>query len=61
MVHFYKQKGTLWTLLEKLRDKARFLPEYEILEIFHGICTGLKAMHDKGYAHRYFLRMYVHL
>lgn len=51
---FYKQKGTLWNLLEKLRDKARFLPECEILEILHGICSGLKAMHDKGYAHRYF-------
>lgn len=51
---FYEQKGTLWTLLEKLRDKARFLHEYEILEILHGICSGLKAMHDKGYAHRYF-------
>uniref|UniRef100_H3C5G8 non-specific serine/threonine protein kinase n=1 Tax=Tetraodon nigroviridis TaxID=99883 RepID=H3C5G8_TETNG len=52
----YFRKGTLWTHLENLRDKARFLPEYEVLEILHGICSG-KAMHDKGYAHRYFLPM----
>ncbi|MBN3312551.1 STK16 kinase, partial [Atractosteus spatula] len=45
-------KGSLWSELEKLRDKNSFMPESRILHIFRGICAGLKAIHDKGYAHR---------
>ncbi|KAI2668793.1 Serine/threonine-protein kinase 16 [Labeo rohita] len=46
------QKGSLWSVLEKLRDKGSSMPESRILHILHGICEGLKAIHDKGYAHR---------
>ncbi|KAJ8253005.1 hypothetical protein GJAV_G00208090 [Gymnothorax javanicus] len=48
----YISKGSLWSVLEKLRDKNSFMPEACILHILHGICAGLKAIHDKGYAHR---------
>ncbi|XP_069052729.1 serine/threonine-protein kinase 16 [Lepisosteus oculatus] len=48
----YVSKGSLWSQLEKLRDKNSFMPESRILHIFRGICAGLKAIHDKGYAHR---------
>uniref|UniRef100_A0A8C9TI88 non-specific serine/threonine protein kinase n=1 Tax=Scleropages formosus TaxID=113540 RepID=A0A8C9TI88_SCLFO len=48
----YISKGSLWSVLEKLRDKGGFMPEDRILHIFQGICTGVKALHDKGYAHR---------
>ena len=47
------QKGSLWSVLEKLRDKGSSMPERRILLILHGICTGLKAVHERGYAHRY--------
>lgn len=47
-----EQKGSLWSILEKLRDKGGSMPEKQILQIFHGICSGLKAIHEKGYAHR---------
>ncbi|RXN01114.1 Serine/threonine-protein kinase 16 [Acipenser ruthenus] len=46
------RKGSLWSELEKLRDKNSVMPESRILHIFQGICTGLQAIHDKGYAHR---------
>ncbi|KAM8934212.1 serine/threonine-protein kinase 16 isoform 2-T2 [Pelodytes ibericus] len=45
-------KGTLWSEVEALRDKNIFMSEERILHILHGICLGLKAMHDRGYAHR---------
>uniref|UniRef100_A0A4W5KXI5 non-specific serine/threonine protein kinase n=1 Tax=Hucho hucho TaxID=62062 RepID=A0A4W5KXI5_9TELE len=45
-------KGSLWSVLEKLRDKGSFMPERRILKVLQGICSGLKAMHDRGYAHR---------
>ncbi|XP_053276418.1 serine/threonine-protein kinase 16 [Pleuronectes platessa] len=48
----YISKGSLWSVLEKLRDKGSSMPEKQILQIFRGICTGLKAIHEKGYAHR---------
>ncbi|XP_078083949.1 serine/threonine-protein kinase 16 isoform X2 [Mustelus asterias] len=48
----YIQNGSLWAKLEKLRDTNSFMPEEKILKIFHGLCGGLKAIHDKGYAHR---------
>ncbi|XP_045554419.1 serine/threonine-protein kinase 16 isoform X1 [Salmo salar] len=48
----YVQKGSLWSVLEKLRDKGSFMPERRILKVLQGICSGLKAMHDRGYAHR---------
>ncbi|KAI1899115.1 hypothetical protein AGOR_G00058220 [Albula goreensis] len=48
----YISRGSLWSVLEKLRDKNSFMLEPRILHIFQGICTGLKAIHDKGYAHR---------
>lgn len=47
------QKGSLWSVLEKLRDKGSSMSESRILNILHGVCEGLKAIHDKGYAHRY--------
>lgn len=47
-----EQKGSLWSVLEKLRDKGSTMPEKQILKIMHGICSGLKAIHEKGYAHR---------
>lgn len=47
-----EQKGSLWSVLEKLRDKGSSMPEKQILQILRGICSGLKAIHDKGYAHR---------
>lgn len=47
-----EQKGSLWSVLEKLRDKGNSMPEKQILQIFRGICSGLKAIHEKGYAHR---------
>ncbi len=47
------QKGSLWSVLEKLRDKGSSMPESRILHILHDICEGLKDIHDKGYAHRY--------
>lgn len=46
------QKGSLWSVLEKLREKGSSMPETRILYIFRGICEGLKAIHDQGYAHR---------
>ncbi|XP_073401596.1 serine/threonine-protein kinase 16 isoform X2 [Dendrobates tinctorius] len=45
-------RGTLWNEVEALRDKNAFLSEEKILYILHGICLGLKAVHDQGYAHR---------
>uniref|UniRef100_H2LFF4 non-specific serine/threonine protein kinase n=2 Tax=Oryzias latipes TaxID=8090 RepID=H2LFF4_ORYLA len=48
----YMSKGSLWSVLEKLRDKGSSMPEKQILQIFRGICSGLKAIHEKGYAHR---------
>ncbi|XP_053554168.1 serine/threonine-protein kinase 16 isoform X2 [Bombina bombina] len=45
-------EGTLWNEIETLRDKNAFLSEERILHILHGICLGLKAIHDQGYAHR---------
>ncbi|NP_001087851.1 serine/threonine kinase 16 L homeolog isoform X1 [Xenopus laevis] len=44
--------GTLWNQVETLRDKNNFLPEDRIVHILHRICLGLKAIHDRGYAHR---------
>lgn len=54
------QKGSLWSVLEKLRDKGSFMPERCILKVLQGICSGLKAMHDRGYAHRYRLLLLLH-
>lgn len=48
----YVKRGTLWNKVEALRDKCEFLPEEKILHILHGICLGLKAIHDQNYAHR---------
>lgn len=48
----YMSKGSLWSVLERLRDKGGLMPEIQILHILRGICSGLKAIHDKGYAHR---------
>ncbi|XP_053471045.1 serine/threonine-protein kinase 16 [Ictalurus furcatus] len=48
----YISKGSLWSVLEKLRGKGSSMPERRILHVFCGICEGLKAIHDKGYAHR---------
>lgn len=47
-----EQKGSLWSILEKLRDKGSSMSEKQILQILLGICSGLKAIHEKGYAHR---------
>ena len=47
------QKGSLWSVLEKLRDKGSVMAERRVIRILQGICSGLKAMHDRGYAHRY--------
>ncbi|XP_070812484.1 serine/threonine-protein kinase 16 isoform X2 [Pituophis catenifer annectens] len=46
------ERGTLWQEVEAQRDKGSFMPEERILVIFHGICRGLQAIHNKGYAHR---------
>ncbi|KAG5262159.1 hypothetical protein AALO_G00292880 [Alosa alosa] len=48
----YVSKGSLWSALEKLRDKSSSMPESRIIYILRGICDGLKAIHDRGYAHR---------
>lgn len=48
----FVENGSLWNLVEGLRDKNRFLPEEKILQIFQGICKGLKEIHSRGYAHR---------
>ncbi|XP_073401594.1 serine/threonine-protein kinase 16 isoform X1 [Dendrobates tinctorius] len=48
----FVRRGTLWNEVEALRDKNAFLSEEKILYILHGICLGLKAVHDQGYAHR---------
>ncbi|KAM4024078.1 serine/threonine-protein kinase 16 [Anomaloglossus baeobatrachus] len=48
----FVKRGTLWNEVEALRDKNAFLSEERILYILHGICLGLKAVHDQGYAHR---------
>ncbi|XP_068435806.1 serine/threonine-protein kinase 16 isoform X2 [Clinocottus analis] len=48
----YIRKGSLWSVLEKLRDMGSSMPEKQILQILRGICSGLKAIHEKGYAHR---------
>ncbi|XP_063068823.1 serine/threonine-protein kinase 16 [Engraulis encrasicolus] len=48
----YINKGSLWSVLEKLRDKGGSMAESRILLLLKGICEGLKAIHDKGYAHR---------
>uniref|UniRef100_A0A8C5WKU3 non-specific serine/threonine protein kinase n=1 Tax=Leptobrachium leishanense TaxID=445787 RepID=A0A8C5WKU3_9ANUR len=53
----FVKKGTLWNEVEELRDKNRYLSEDKILHILHGICLGLKAIHDSGYAHRYSCEM----
>lgn len=52
LVCLCEQKGSLWSVLEKLRDKGNSMPEKQILQILRGICAGLKAIHEKGYAHR---------
>uniref|UniRef100_A0A8B9JCI9 non-specific serine/threonine protein kinase n=1 Tax=Astyanax mexicanus TaxID=7994 RepID=A0A8B9JCI9_ASTMX len=46
------QKGSLWSVLEKMRDKGSSMAESRVLHVLRGICEGLKAIHDKGYAHR---------
>ncbi|KAL6481063.1 hypothetical protein MHYP_G00091430 [Metynnis hypsauchen] len=48
----YISKGSLWSVLEKLREKGSSMPESRILHILRGVCEGLKAIHDQGYAHR---------
>ncbi|XP_048342954.1 serine/threonine-protein kinase 16 isoform X2 [Sphaerodactylus townsendi] len=48
----FLKRGTLWQEVEILRDKGAFMPEERILAILHGICRGLQAIHNKGYAHR---------
>uniref|UniRef100_A0A669PTR1 non-specific serine/threonine protein kinase n=1 Tax=Phasianus colchicus TaxID=9054 RepID=A0A669PTR1_PHACC len=48
----YVKGGTLWSEVEALREKGSFMPEQRILLILHGICSGLQAIHSKGYAHR---------
>ncbi|XP_065606529.1 serine/threonine-protein kinase 16 isoform X2 [Cyrtonyx montezumae] len=48
----YVKGGTLWSEVEALREKGAFMPERRILLILHGICSGLQAIHSKGYAHR---------
>ncbi|XP_057186745.1 serine/threonine-protein kinase 16 isoform X1 [Triplophysa rosa] len=48
----YISKGSLWSVLEKLRDKGSSVSESRILNILHGVCEGLQAVHDTGYAHR---------
>ncbi|XP_034982827.1 serine/threonine-protein kinase 16 isoform X2 [Zootoca vivipara] len=48
----FLKRGTLWQEVETLRDKDAFMPEERILAILHGICRGLQAIHNKGYAHR---------
>ncbi|XP_028663030.1 serine/threonine-protein kinase 16 [Erpetoichthys calabaricus] len=48
----FVKKGSLWSELEKLRDKDSFMSESRILHIFEGICAGLQAIHEKNYAHR---------
>ncbi|XP_032073734.1 serine/threonine-protein kinase 16 isoform X3 [Thamnophis elegans] len=48
----FLKRGTLWQEVEALRDKGCFMPEERILVIFHGICRGLQAIHNKGHAHR---------
>ncbi|NXW21890.1 STK16 kinase, partial [Circaetus pectoralis] len=49
----YVKGGTLWREVEALREKGTFMPEQRILLILHGICSGLQAIHSKGYAHRW--------
>lgn len=46
------QRGTLWSEIERLKDKGNFLSEDQILWLLLGICRGLEAIHAKGYAHR---------
>ncbi|XP_031414056.1 serine/threonine-protein kinase 16 isoform X1 [Clupea harengus] len=48
----YVSKGSLWSSLEKLRDKSSSMPESRIIHIMRGICEGLKVVHERGYAHR---------
>ncbi|KAM4626339.1 serine/threonine-protein kinase 16 [Discoglossus pictus] len=48
----FVERGTLWSEVEALRDKNVFMSEERILHILHGICLGLKAIHEQGYAHR---------
>lgn len=51
LLPFYK-RGTLWSEIERLKDKGNFLSEDQILWLLLGICRGLEAIHAKGYAHR---------
>ncbi|XP_040842488.1 serine/threonine-protein kinase 16 isoform X2 [Ochotona curzoniae] len=51
LLPFFK-RGTLWTEIERLKDKGNFLSEDQILQLLLGICRGLEAIHAKGYAHR---------
>ncbi|XP_063284634.1 serine/threonine-protein kinase 16 [Pelobates fuscus] len=48
----YVAKGTLWSEVEGLRDKNCALSEDRVLHILRGISLGLKAIHERGYAHR---------
>lgn len=48
----YISKGSLWSVLEKMREKGGSMPERRVLHILRGICEGLKTIHEKGYAHR---------
>uniref|UniRef100_A0A671WZB2 non-specific serine/threonine protein kinase n=1 Tax=Sparus aurata TaxID=8175 RepID=A0A671WZB2_SPAAU len=52
LLPYMRQKGSLWSVLERLRDKGSSMPEKQILQILRGICSGLKNMHEKGFAHR---------
>uniref|UniRef100_F7BGI1 Serine/threonine-protein kinase 16 n=1 Tax=Equus caballus TaxID=9796 RepID=F7BGI1_HORSE len=51
LLPFFK-RGTLWTEIERLKDKGNFLTQDQILQLLLGICRGLEAIHAKGYAHR---------
>ncbi|XP_005395628.1 PREDICTED: serine/threonine-protein kinase 16 isoform X1 [Chinchilla lanigera] len=48
----FHKRGTLWSEIERLKDKGNFLTEDQILWLLLGICRGLEAIHAKGYAHR---------
>ncbi|XP_075385911.1 serine/threonine-protein kinase 16 isoform X1 [Tenrec ecaudatus] len=51
LLPFFK-RGTLWSEIERLKDKGSYLTEEQILPLLLGICRGLEAIHAKGYAHR---------
>jgi serine/threonine protein kinase len=51
------EKGSIWDAVEAMIDNndasaPHPFPELDALRLFQGVCEGVKALHEKGWAHR---------